>query len=343
MDSTEHGTETMTDASRSPLISIIIPVYNGAATIGETIASLQQQTHTRFEILAIDDGSTDDTVAVLQAIEEPRLRVVSYPNAGQAVSRNRGLELAQGDYISFIDADDLWTPDKLADQLAALVAHPGAAVAYSWTDHIDEHSRFLRHGPQLSFEGDVFRKLLHSDFIGNGSNILVRRSAIVELGGFDPSLPPSEDWDCWLRLAQRFEFVVVPKPQILYRVSSQSSSFNVWRMERSSLRTIARAFAVAPASAQPLRRICLGHRYKYLTYKTIDAGCDRRRAFTGVRYWLMALWYDPALVRRRVIWKVAFKLVAILVVPHKVLRQLMRRYPKPFDTESLLYRITFGD
>jgi glycosyltransferase involved in cell wall biosynthesis len=333
----------MTDASRSPLISIIIPVYNGAATIGETIASLQRQTHTNIEILAIDDGSIDDTVAVLQAIGEPRLQVASYANAGQAVSRNRGLELARGEYISFIDADDLWTPEKLADQLAALIARPGAAVAYSWTDHIDETSQFLRHGPQLSFEGDVFRKLLYSDFIGNGSNILVRRSAIVEIGGFDPSLPPSEDWDCWLRLAQRFEFVVVPKPQILYRVSSQSSSFNVWRMERSSLRTIARAFAAAPASVQPLRRICLGHRYKYLTYKTIDAGCDRRRALTGVRYWFLALWYDPTLLRRRVIWKVAFKLVAILLLPHNFLVNMMRRYPKPFDTESLLYRITFGD
>ncbi|TAF56612.1 MAG: glycosyltransferase [Oscillatoriales cyanobacterium] len=333
----------MTDASRSPLISIIIPVYNGAATIGETIVSLQQQTHSPLEILVIDDGSTDDTVAVLQAIAEPRLRVVSYANAGQAVSRNRGLELARGEYISFIDADDLWTPDKLADQLAALMAQPRAAVAYSWTDHIDQNRQFLRHGPQLCFEGDVFRKLLYSDFIGSGSNILVRRSAIVEVGGFDPSLPPAEDWDCWLRLAQRFEFVVVPKPQILYRVSSQSSSFNVWRMERSSLRTIARAFATAPASAQPIRRICLGHRYKYLTYKTIDAGCDRRRALTGVRYWLLALWYDPTLLRRRVIWKVALKILAILLLPQMPLQRLMRRYPKPFDTESLLYRITFGD
>lgn len=333
----------MTEATRSPLISIIIPVYNGAATLVDTIASLQRQTYPHFEILAIDDGSTDDTVAVLQAIAEPRLRVVSYDNAGQAVSRNRGLELAQGEYVSFIDADDLWTPDKLADQLAALTARPRAAIAYSWTDHIDATGQFLRHGPQLCFEGNVLRKLLYSDFIGSGSNILVRRSAIVEIGGFDPSLPPSEDWDCWLRLAQRFEFVVVPKPHILYRVSSQSSSFNVWRMERSSLRTIARAFAAAPASAQSLRRICLGHRYKYLTYKTIDAGCDRRRALTGVRYWFLALWYDPALLRRRVIWKVAFKILAILVLPHAPLQNLMRRYPKLFDTESLLYRITFGD
>jgi glycosyltransferase involved in cell wall biosynthesis len=268
---------------------------------------------------------------------------MSYANAGQAVGRNRGLELARGEYVSFIDADDLWTSEKLADQLAALEARPAAAVAYSWTDHIDEKSRFLRHGPQLCFEGDVFRKLLYNDFVGNGSNILVRRSAIGEIGGFDPSLPPSEDWDCWLRLAQRFEFVVVPKPQILYRVSSQSSSFNVWRMERSSLRTIQRAFAAAPASAQPLRRISLGHRYKYLTYKTVDAGCDRRRALTGVRYWFTALWYDPALLRRRVIWKVALKLVAILVVPHRVLLEVMRRHRKLFDVEALLYRITFGD
>lgn len=348
----DHHLENLPDRERitldrSPFISIIIPIYNGATTISETITSLQQQTYQNFEIWVIDDGSIDDTLAVLQTINEPRLQVKSYTNAGQAVARNRGLELARGEYVSFIDADDCWTPDKLADQLAALTAHPIAAVAYSWTDHIDEASRFLRHGPQLCFEGNVFRKLLYNDFVGSGSNILVRRSALVEIGGFDPSLPPSEDWDCWLRLAQRFEFVVVPKPQILYRVSSQSSSFNVWRMERSSLRTIQQAFANAPASAQSIRRISLGHRYKYLTYKTVDAGCDRRRALTGVRYWLTALGYDPDLIRRRVTWKVAFKLLATLLVPHRILRGMTRRYPKVFkklfDVEALLYRITFGD
>jgi len=325
-----------------PLISVIIPVYNGEKTIQATIQSVQQQTYPNLEIIVINDGSTDCTITVIEALADTHIRLFSQSNSGQAMSRNYGATMANGEYLSFLDADDLWTPEKLIDQYQALQSVPQAMVAYSWTDHIDEQGNFLRHGPQLSFTGNVLRQLIYSDFIGSGSNILVQRSAFLNIGGFEASLPPAEDWDCWLRLAKHYPFAVVPKPQILYRVSSQSSSFNIWRMERSSLKVIERTFHDLPSPLQPLKTICLGHRYKYLTYKAIDRQPDHGRAITGFRYLLTALFYDPTLWKRRVIWKVLLKLCVITVLPKTWSIQLFSKFDKIFNIEALLYHIKFS-
>src|SRR5919199_2454966 len=253
-----------------PSISVIIPVYNGEKTIKETIESVLKQTFKDFELLVINDGSQDATLDIVNRIQDPRLKVFSYPNAGQSTSRNRGIELAVGEYISFIDADDLWTPDKLEAQVKALQENPQAAVAYSWTDWIDQSSQLIGKGSYITENGEVFAKLLLNDFVANGSNCLIRRQALIEVGGFDESVTPAEDWDLWLRLAARYEFVVVPSPQILYRISPNSASFDVWKMEASSLKVIEKAFAQAPESLRPLKKKSLGNRYKYLTYKSIE-------------------------------------------------------------------------
>ena len=128
----------------TPTISVVIPCYNAEQTIQETISSVLAQTFTDFEILVINDGSTDGTVSVLKQIVDDRLKVFSVENSGPQRSRNRGIEKARGEYIALIDADDLWTSDKLASQLQALQNTPEAAVAYSWTDFIDENSNFLK-------------------------------------------------------------------------------------------------------------------------------------------------------------------------------------------------------
>jgi glycosyltransferase involved in cell wall biosynthesis len=120
--------------STPPTISVVIPTYNATATVLETIASVQAQTHRDLEILVINDGSTDDLLACLApTITDSRVQIHSYPNGGLPVARNRGIERATGEYIAFIDADDLWTPDKLERQLQALEANSRAGLAYSWT------------------------------------------------------------------------------------------------------------------------------------------------------------------------------------------------------------------
>ena len=253
-----------------PLISVIIPVYNGEKTLRETIESVLNQTESDFELIVINDGSRDATLDIVASIQDPRLKVFSYPNAGVSASRNRGFSHAEGKFIAFLDADDLWTPDKLEAQLRVLQENPQAAVAYSWTDHIDESSQFLSPGPHVTLSGDVYARLLLGNFLSNGSNVLIRAHALTEVGGFDELLTHGEDWDMWLRLAARYHFVAVPYSQILYRTSTASASSKIFRMEAGCLQVIERAYSQAPESLQHLKKETLGFLYKYLIYKTFE-------------------------------------------------------------------------
>ena len=309
-----------------PLISIVIPVYNGENTIKETIESVSQQTFSDFEIIVINDGSQDSTLEVVNGISEPRLKVLSYPNAGVSASRNRGIAQTRGEYISFIDADDLWTPDKLESQLTALQINPPAAVAYSWTDWIDESGEFLRPGSHITANGDVYSKLLLRDFVGSGSNPLIHMQALKKVGGFNESLTPAADWDMWLRLAACYEFVCVPSAQILYRISPSSMSTNVWRMETESLQIIERAFAQAPESVAHMKKQVIAERYKYLTLKSVEGHLERRKGLTAVRFLWQAIKYDPAWFKRgRLMLIVLFKIALAIVLPSPQAEALLRR------------------
>ncbi len=319
-----------------PLISVIIPVYNGEKTIRETIESVLSQTFTDFELIVINDGSQDATLQIVERIQDARLKVFSYPNSGQATSRNRGIARACGEYISFIDADDLWTPDKLEAQLKALQDNPQAAVAYSWTKCIDESGQFSRRGSHISDRGDVYAKLLLIDFIENGSNPLIRAQALTEVGEFDKSMVPSEDRDLWLRLAARYHFVAVPSPQILYRQSANSESANILRMEAASLRVIEQAFTQSPESLQHLKKHSLANIYKGLTFKTLEGLPSRQQGLTAARL----LWYsirnDPSLLQARVIWKVLLKIAAMVLLPPQQAQLLLTKFKKIFNTTTLL-------
>ncbi|MEJ1938469.1 glycosyltransferase family A protein, partial [Nostoc sp. NIES-2111] len=174
-----------------------------------------QQTFSDFEIIVINDGSTDETLEILQNFYDDRLKIFSYENSGASAARNRGIAHATGDYISFLDADDLWTPDKLELQLAALQAHPEAGVAYSWTYIINGEGELLR-SIEHNYEGNVYGEMILRSFVTCGSNPLIRKEAVDSVGEFDVTLKSGDDWDYWLRLAYKWHFVVVPKHQIFY-------------------------------------------------------------------------------------------------------------------------------
>jgi glycosyltransferase involved in cell wall biosynthesis len=319
-----------------PLISVIMPVYNGEKTIRETIESVFNQTFPDWELIVINDGSQDATLQILNSIQDPRLRVFSYPNAGQATSRNRGISQACGEYISFIDADDLWTPDKLEAQLHVLQANPQAAVAYSWTKCIDEVGQVSRRGSHISVTGDVYKNLLVVNFLENGSNPLIRRQALNEVGSFDESLTPAEDWDLWLRLAARYHFEVVSSPQILYRVSVKSATANVWRLEAACLEVIERACTQAPESVEHLKKYSLGNTYKYLTYKAIEGPPERKKGLVAARFLWQAVRNDPALLRTKVLFKVLLKIAAITILPPQQAQSFFTRFKKLSNTTTML-------
>jgi glycosyltransferase involved in cell wall biosynthesis len=344
-----------------PRISVVIPAYNAAGTIAETIASVLAQTLTDFEIVVIDDGSSDRTWAMLQTLAEHdrRVRPFRFANGGQAIARNRGIARARGQWIAFLDADDRWTPDKLAAQLAALMANPAAALAYSWTDYVDDRGTPLHRGSYVQLSGAVLGPLLQVNFLENGSNPLVCRSALAALGWpaiddpqpiapFDPTLVPSEDWDLWLRLAARFPFVCVPRVQVLYRVAAASQSANVVRIGRSGFACLQRALDRTPELAT-YRDLAWGNFAKYLLYKYLAPRLDSvvlrserrspRQRRLGWYLWWRALRHDPAFGRSRGGLKSGLGLMVITIVPDRgrvALLDRLGRRSRWLDPRSIL-------
>ncbi|MBD1921809.1 glycosyltransferase [Microcoleus sp. FACHB-831] len=320
-----------------PLISVIVPVFNGEITIRDTIESVLNQSFSDFELITIDDGSQDSSLDIISQIPDSRIKVFSYSNAGLAASRNRGLAQASGEYISFIDADDLWTQDKLEAQLNALIDNPQAGVAYSWTDYIDDSSQFLRRGSHISANGDVLEKLLLVNFLENGSNPLIRREAFNSVGNFDESLPAAQDWDMWLRLAARYHFIAVRSPQILYRVSASSMSANVFRLEAATLQVFEKAYSSAPETLQHLKRYSLANLYKYLTFKALEGSPKQQRGAIAARFFWNAIKNDPSLARHaRVMFKSLLKISTVALLPPQQSEPLLTKFKNFADINGLL-------
>ncbi|MCP2730017.1 glycosyltransferase [Limnofasciculus baicalensis] len=318
------------------VISVIIPVYNGERTIDKTIKSVLCQTFSDWELIIIDDGSQDLTLEIISRIKDHRLKVFSYPHTGSNASRNRGVSQACGEYISFLDADDLWTPDKLQSQLTVLLENPQAAVAYSWTNCIDESDNFLRQGSRANATGDVYARLLLTDFLDHGSNPLIRREAFDKVGGFDESLTHAEDWDMWLRLAAQYQFVVVSSPQILYRVSPNSSSSDIWKMETGCLQVIERAFSQAPKSLQALRKHSTANMYKYLIFKALDGDSGRERGVAATKFIWHVIKNDPSILLRGVLLKVLFKVGVLILLSPIHAQAFIAKFKKLLDTSTIL-------
>ena len=308
-----------------PKISIILPVYNGATTIQATIDSVLQQTFSDFELIIIDDDSTDHTLEILSQYTDSRIQVLSCSHRGAAASRNRGLKQASGEYIAFLDADDLWTPDKLEAQLNALQTHPKAAVAYSWTDYIDESGNWRQAGRHRRVNGDAFAQMLRSNFLENGSNPLICRYALDDVGDFDESLTGGQDWDLYLRLAARYLFVNVPAVQIFYRIRNNSISANITRQEQQVVKVLNRAFSQAPESLQPLKRKSLALVYKYLVCRTFDLLPSRSNGWKALQLIMIYIGYEPQKVRQsKLIFIFFIKSIGLIISPQfpKVLQKL---------------------
>lgn len=228
-------------AGGEPLVSVVIPLHNGAGTIDATLESVLAQTWRNLEVVVVDDGSTDDGPARVARLaeREPRLRLISQPNAGVATARNRGAEVSHGRFLAFVDADDLWAPAKLALQMQALAAGgERAGLAYTWSALIDEESRVYSLWHRPTHEGEVFGELCRANFVGNGSCTLMRREAFEAVGGYDPSLRARgaqgcEDLMIYLRIAERYEFRVVRQHLTGYRVTAANMSSDALRMLRS--------------------------------------------------------------------------------------------------------------
>jgi glycosyltransferase involved in cell wall biosynthesis len=319
-----------------PKISVIIPAYNSEQTIRETITSVLNQTFTDFELIVINDGSTDNTLSLLQNISDNRLKIHSYENGGLATARNRGITRASGEFLSFLDADDLWTPDKLASQLAVLEQHPEAGAAYSWTVCMmqEETSVLFVEAHANLVEGNIYEDLLLENFIGSGSNILVRRSVINTVGQFKDTFKTCEDWDFYLRVAAKFPFVVVPKNQIIYRKAIGSMSSQPHRFEESGLRLLENAYQTAPRELQHLQKQSHAALYVYIADLYLTHHLDKIGVRQAQKRLRLAIAHYPKVLFEKRTHRLILKSLLRTILPIKFTKLITQFFKKPFTTRD---------
>lgn len=283
----------------APRVSVVVPAHNAAATVVDTVRAALAQSFRDLEVLVVDDGSTDDTVARLAGLRDPRLRVRRFARAGLPTARNRGIAATRGELVAFLDADDLWTPDKIASQVAALDARPEAGVAYSWVRFVDARGRPLGAQAPVVRTGDVYAALLVENFVACGSNLLVRRRALEDVGGFDPACRVSEDWELAVRLAARWPFVLVARYQVLYRQATGSMTAGLaadperWATEMRAV--VERVFAAAPPALQRLKRRRLARGHLHIAHRALLSARDAAAVRQAGRQLRRALVLDPGL------------------------------------------------
>lgn len=228
---------------REPRVSVIVPTHNRARLLGRALASVRAQTLTDWELIVVNDASTDDTASLLRGeFACDRLRVIETRRAlGPAHARNLGIEAARGEYVAFLDDDDEWLPRKLELQLATL-AEGGAVLAHTAFLHTDRHGNTAVAGlPPLPGAGPL-RDLVRGNYIGN-STVVARTAAVRAVGSFDTDMPfVIEDWDLWLRLARTGSFVAITEP--LARINHTDGSVSSRTQAReAACRHIAARFA----------------------------------------------------------------------------------------------------
>jgi glycosyltransferase involved in cell wall biosynthesis len=242
-----------------------MPVYNQRRFVAEALDSVLAQTRPPREVVVIDDGSTDGTSEILQGYGG-RIRCVRQPNRGVAAARNRGAELVTSELLAFIDADDVWLPAKLERQLERCAAEPGLGLVHCGTEEIDESGRSLgerRDG--LEGRGLGARMLLFQPAIlGGGSGVVIPRLVFAELGGFDPRLSTSADWDLYYRIAVRHPIGFVPDVLLRYRRHAANMHARVGVMAQDMLLAYRKAFADAPPEIRRLKRRAYGRLHAVL-------------------------------------------------------------------------------
>ena len=197
----------MPDRARGkpPRISVVIPTHDRAEWLPRAVGSVLAQTWTDFELLIVDDHSTDETPAVIARFADARIRSFRHErNFGQSKALNTGIEHARGEYVAFLDDDDEWLPAKLAAQVALLdAAPPSVGLVYCWYDKVDEASRERIETTQMTVRGDIFEHMLALHVPAATCSWLVRRSTALSIGGFDEGLQQANDVDFISRICAR--------------------------------------------------------------------------------------------------------------------------------------------
>ena len=245
-----------------PLVSVIIPTHNRRDLVREAIASALAQREVAAEVIVVDDGSSDDTAAAVAVFGE-RIRYHRQPARGVAAARNCGARLATGEWLAFLDSDDLWCRDKLARQLAYHAAHPGLRASQTGEIWIRNGVRVNPCRHHRKPDGDIFAASVLRCVV-SPSAVLLRRALFAALGGFDEGLAVCEDYELWLRLGLREPVGLLDEPLVIKRGGHEDQlSRRYWGMDRFRVAALARLLATESlagprraVAADALRRKC---------------------------------------------------------------------------------------
>jgi glycosyltransferase involved in cell wall biosynthesis len=280
-------------------VSVVIPAYNCARYLPETIESALSQTLPPLEVIVIDDGSTDDTAEVLARFEG-RIRHVRQRNLGISAARNAGIRIARGTLIAFLDADDIWLPSMLAQQCEAL-ARTGAGLAhtgfYNWDAATGEKSHPSR--DNSLFDGYCYRKFFWNETGDPASAFTVRRACFDTVGLFDEAIPGGccEDLEMWTRIARRFAFTYIEAPLVLRRQHDSNITRNSERIAEGYFWAKQRALAADPELRRELGEKTVRSRLAQSAFSAGYGYFERGDGRTARRYFLQSLRYGRVRAR----------------------------------------------
>lgn len=281
-----HNKTTSEDVRNSPRVSVIVPSYNRAAFLLEALESVFNQTWRSFEVIVVDDGSTDDTLARIAPFLG-RVRFLSQPNRGVAAARNHGIRYARGEFLCFLDSDDLWMPTKLAEQVAFSDHNTQYALIATELESFDHSGRIssgIKAGMYHIRDGFVLEHLLFSNWIQT-STVMVRRQAVLSAGGFDEDVGQfGEDWLLWMRIAAEAPIYFLRNPLVRYRFHAENLSSQLPEFQYRSLMRILDKLAILP-QFQKKQKLIRRARYRIAL----------RRGLGDLRI----LSYDPAMEKFR--------------------------------------------
>jgi glycosyltransferase involved in cell wall biosynthesis len=233
-------------------VSVVIPTHNRADFLRGAVSSVLNQTYQNFEIIVVDDASTDDTAKVVAAFNDERIRFLRHDtNKGGSAARNTGILASKCDYIAFLDDDDEWLPEKLAKQMDVLLASPqDVGCVYTGCVDVDRTTGRVI-GQQIPTKrGNLSKELLVKNCIGGASSVLLKRDCFKKVGLFDESLPRSQDYDMWFRIANEFLFEYIQAPLFKYYLHESRISTNLEAIS-AGLEILARKYKNFPVAKKP--------------------------------------------------------------------------------------------
>lgn len=229
---TKAADNTTNERYNPPIVSIVIPAFNAEKYIRESIDSILTQTFKNYEIIVVDDGSTDGTRIIIQQ-SYPSVRYFLQKNGGPAKARNVGIKEARGEYIAFLDADDFWLPTKLEKQIQYFNQHPEVSFIFTENSMFDEKG-IVRHTLQKRdrlLKRDIVRSIFMSSYLATPT-VIVRKTVFEEVGYFEENLFAAEDDNMWMRIAMKFKVGLIDEPLTMVRINRGSLTHNMENIKR---------------------------------------------------------------------------------------------------------------